>query len=157
MSLLLLSELIATSIEEVGVSWFDFYSIGHICFGVGVFLFFSLFYTIPKANDHNPWFPWWLIIVITIAVLIIWEFLENILFIAIGIKFEGRPDSVQNISTDLILGFLGMLVAFLIAHNEIDHDKNIWGYYIFGIISFAIWLVFFFVLRYFTLWYAGIY
>ncbi|MHA1150109.1 MAG: hypothetical protein ACTSR8_17890 [Promethearchaeota archaeon] len=154
---MLLNEIIATSLDEVGVSWFDFFSIGHICFGVGVFLFFSLFYTIPKINDNKPWLSWWIIILITIGILILWEILENILFIVIGIKFEGRADSVQNITTDLILGFLGMLVAFLIAYHEIDQDKNIWGYYLFGICSFIIWLIFFFILRYFTYWYAGVY
>jgi hypothetical protein len=41
--------LLATEISEVGLSWFDFYSIGHLCFGIGLFLFFSLFYTVPKS------------------------------------------------------------------------------------------------------------
>ncbi|MHA1293945.1 MAG: hypothetical protein ACTSQJ_14920 [Promethearchaeota archaeon] len=154
---MLFNEIIATTIDEVGISWFDFFSLGHITFGVGVFLFFSLFYTIPKANDKNPWMPWWLIYVITIGILIAWEFLENILFIQIGIKFEGKMDSPQNITTDLILGALGALGAWIFAFELIDKDKNIWGYYIFGIISFAIWLIFFFIGRYITYWYSGIY
>ena len=45
---MLFNWLIATTTEEVGLSWFDFYSIGHITFGIGIFLFFSFFYTIQK-------------------------------------------------------------------------------------------------------------
>ncbi|MGQ4875258.1 MAG: hypothetical protein ACTSVV_18700 [Promethearchaeota archaeon] len=151
------NEIIATKIDEVGVSWFDFYSIGHITFGVGTFLFFSLLYTIPKLKDKKPILPWWGVIALTIAILIIWEIIENTLFIALGLKFEGRADSPQNTATDIILGILGMLGAFISAYYIIDKDKNIWGYYIFGIISFIIWLIFFFIGRYITFWYNGLY
>ena len=151
---MLLNEIIATTLAEVGISWFDFYSLGHITFGVGVFLFFSLLYTIPKANGNDPWVPWWLVFAFTMGILVAWEFLENMVFIEMGIKFEGRMDSPQNITTDLILGTIGALGAWLFAHELVDKDRNVWGYYIFGLISFAIWLLFFFIGRYVTYWYT---
>lgn len=154
---MILNEIIATSIEEVGVSWFDFYSLGHITFGIGVFLFFSLLYTIPKMHDNDAIIKLWLVFIITVGVLIAWELLENIVFIEIGIKFEDRMDSPQNITTDLILGSIGAIGSWIFAYEIVEKDKNIWGYYIFGIIAFAIWLIFFFIGRYITYWYAGLY
>ncbi len=149
------NEIIATTLDEVGLSWFDFFSIGHITFGVGAFLILSLFYTIPKNKGHTPIFSLLFVFICTLVVLILWEFLENIIFIEIGLKFEGRADSWQNILTDVILGVIGALGTWLFAYLIFEKDKNIWAYYLFGITSFIIWLIFFFVLRYFTIWYTA--
>jgi len=144
---MLLNEFIAETISEVGVSWLDFYSIGHICFGIGVFLFFSLFYTIPKNKGHVPIFSLLLVFIITFVILIAWELLENLLFIEIGWKFEGRLDSWQNITTDIIFGIIGALISWLFCHLIFTKGKNIWAYYIFGIIGFGLWLGVFIILR----------
>lgn len=144
------NEIVATTLEEVGQSWFDFYSIGHVCFGIGVFLFFSLFYTVPKNKGNTPIFSLLFVFIITLIILIVWEVLENILFVMIGLKFEGRADSIPNIITDISLGIIGAIVTWVICHEIFIQDKNIWGYYIFGIIGFSVWLIFFFLLRYFT-------
>ena len=53
---MLLNLWFATTADEVGISVFDFFSIGHICFGIGLFLFWSLFYTIPKKKGRIPIF-----------------------------------------------------------------------------------------------------
>jgi len=45
---MMLNELIATETGEVGLAWFDFYSIGHICLGIGLFLFPVLMWFIIK-------------------------------------------------------------------------------------------------------------
>lgn len=144
---MLLNWLFAEIASEVGISWFDFYSIGHICFGIGMFLFFSLFYTIPKHKGHTPIFSLLLVFILTLIILIVWEVLENFLFINIGWKFEGRLDSPQNITTDIIIGTLGSLISWLFCNEVFVKNKNIWAYYIFGIIGFGLWFIVFIVLR----------
>jgi hypothetical protein len=144
---MLLNWLFAEIASEVGISWFDFYSIGHICFGIGMFLFFSLFYTIPKHKGHTPIFSLLLVFILTLIILIVWEVLENFLFINIGWKFEGRLDSPQNITTDIIIGTLGSLISWLFCSEVFVKNKNIWAYYIFGIIGFGLWFIVFIVLR----------
>ena len=148
---MLLNWFFAEIASEVGKSWFDFYSIGHICFGIGLFLFFSLFYTIPKKHNKTPVFSLLFVFILSIACIILWEVLENILFIELGWKFEGRLDSWQNITTDIIIGILGSLISWLFCHEVFVKDKNIWAYYIFGIIGFGLWLVVFIILRALTI------
>jgi uncharacterized membrane protein YeaQ/YmgE (transglycosylase-associated protein family) len=144
---MLFNEIFAETISEVGESWFDFYSIGHICFGIGVFLFFSLFYTIPKNKGKTPIFSLLFVFILTFVILIAWELLENLLFVEIGWKFEGRRDSWQNITMDIIIGVIGALSSWLFCHLIFTKGKNIWAYYIFGIIGFGIWIGVFIILR----------
>ena len=147
---MLFNELIATEVFEVGVSWFDFYSIGHICFGIGLFLFFSLFYTIPKKHGSVPVFSLLLVFILTVIIAIVWEIVENIIFFNLGWKFENRLDSWQNITTDILLGAVGGLGTWLFAYITFEKEKNAFAYYTFGIIGFGVWIGVFIVLRYLT-------
>jgi len=144
---MLLNEIIAQSVGEVGISWFDIFSIGHLCFGIGVFLFFSLFYTIPKNKGHTPIFSLLFVFIITVIILIAWELLENLLFVHIGWKFEGRVDSWQNLTADILIGMVGALSSWLFCYLIFTKEKNIWAYYIFGIIGFGVWLGVFIIAR----------
>jgi len=148
---MLFNKFFATIVDEVGISWFDFYSIGHICFGIGVFLFFSLFYTIPKKKGRIPIFSLLFVFIITIVISITWEILENVLFLEMGWKFEGRMDSWPNMITDVFLGAVGGLGAWLFAYLIFEKDKSAFGYYTFGIIGFGVWISVFIILRYLTL------
>lgn len=148
---MLFAELFATDPSMVGLAWFDFYSIGHLCFGIAVFLFFSLFYTIPKHKGKTPLFSLLFVFILTLGILILWEALEYFVFIDLGWKFEGRADSWQNMTTDLIIGACGGIVSWIFCHEVFVKDKNIWAYYVFGIIGFALWLVVFMILRAFTI------
>ncbi len=148
---MLLNEIIATNPGEVGISWFDFYSIGHICFGIGAFLLISLFYTIPKAKGHIPIFSLLLVFILSMITFVVWELIENYVLIWIGLKFEGRSDSLQNMTTDILLGGLGALGAWVFAYMTFEKDKKIWPYYTFGTISFCLWIVVFIILRYLTI------
>ena len=136
---MILSEIIATKPSEVGVSWFDFFSIGHICFGIGVFLFFSLLYSIPKARGDTPIFSLLAVFILTFIILIAWEVVENTLFIDLGWKFSDR-DSPRNIFTDIVLGTISALGMLLWAYEAFEKDKKHWPYYVFGLIMFFIWL-----------------
>ena len=147
---MILNEIVATTTSEVGVSWLDFYSIGHICFGIGVFLFFSLFYSIPKARGDTPLLSLLAVFILTFIILIAWEVLENTLLLILNLKFENRTDSPQNIFTDMIFGTIGALGACLFAYESFEREKKHWPYYVFGLISFAIWIGVFIILRYLT-------
>jgi len=151
MLLSLLNEIVATSSNEVGVSWLDFYSIGHICFGIAVFLIFSLFYTIPKHKGFTPIFSLLFVFIISFIILVAWEVIENIILFAMGLKFENRRDSPQNIFTDLIFGVIGALGTWIFAYVTFEQDRKIWPYYIFGLISWLLWIGVFGVFGYLTL------
>ncbi|MFX1314734.1 MAG: hypothetical protein ACFE9T_02650 [Promethearchaeota archaeon] len=148
---MLFNEWFATTLEEVGESWFDFYSIGHICFGVGLFLFFSLFYTIPKKKGKTPIFSLLFVFICTMVIVVAWEVVENTVFLDLGWKFEDRADSWQNLTTDILCGAIGGLGSWLFAYLIFEKEKSAWGYYIFGISGLAIWLGVFIILRYLTL------
>jgi len=148
---MLFTDLFATDSSMVGIAWFDFYSIGHLCFGIGVFLFFSLFYTIPKHKGKTPLFSLLFVFILTLGILILWEVLEHFLFMDLGWKFEGRPDSWENITTDLLIGTFGGIVSWIFCHEVFVKDKNIWSYYIFGILGFTVWLVVFMIFRALTI------
>ncbi len=151
---MLFNEIIATTREEVCISWFDFYSIGHICFGIGAFLLISLFYTIPKAKGKVPFFSLMVVFILSMIAFVVWEVIENYVFFWLGLghlKFEGRVDSLQNMTTDIFLGALGGLGAWIFAYMTFEKDKKIWPYYTFGIISLCLWLGVFIILRYLTI------
>jgi len=151
---MLFNEIIATTREEVCISWFDFYSIGHICFGIGAFLLISLFYTIPKAKGKVPLFSLMLVFILSMITFVVWEVIENYVVFWLGLghlKFEGRVDSLQNMTTDIFLGALGGLGAWIFAYMTFEKDKKIWPYYTFGIISLCLWLGVFIILRYLTI------
>jgi len=150
MKKMILNEIIATKASEVGVSWFDFFSIGHICFGIGVFLFFSLGYSIPKSRGDTPILSLLAVFILTFIILIAWEVVENTLFIDIGWKFGDR-DSPRNILTDIVLGTIGALSMLLWAYEAFEKDKKHWPYYVFGLIMFVIWLLVFGVFGFLTL------
>jgi len=151
---MLFNEIIATTREEVCISWFDFYSIGHICFGIGAFLLISLFYTIPKAKGKVPLFSLMLVFILSMITFVVWEVIENYVVFWLGLghlKFEGRVDSLQNMTTDIFLGALGGLGAWIFAYMTFEKDKKIWPYYTSGIISLCLWLGVFIILRYLTI------
>lgn len=150
MKKMILNEIIATNASEVGQSWFDFFSIGHICFGIGVFLFFSLGYSIPKSRGDTPILSLLAVFILTFIILIAWEVVENTLFIDIGWKFGDR-DSPRNILTDIVLGTIGALGMLLWAYEAFEKDKKHWPYYVFGLIMFIIWFGVFSFLRVLTL------
>ncbi|MBY8982565.1 MAG: hypothetical protein KGD57_06435 [Candidatus Lokiarchaeota archaeon] len=151
---MLFNWFIAEDASEVCLSWFDFFSIGHICMGIGIFLIFSLFYTIPMSKTNGKdqiKLPLWGVWLITVIFGIIWEFLENILLYNYGLKFENRRDSAANITTDIIIVGLGGLGTWIFAHIVFEYHKKHWPYYLFGILGLTLWIGVFLILRYFTL------
>ncbi len=145
---------IAEGVEEVGISFLDFYSVGHICMGIGIYLLFSLFYTIPMGKEEGSsqiLLPLWAVWVITVIIGIIWEIIENFLFFGLDIKFEGRLDSPANIISDILCVALGGGGMWLFAHLIFKYHKKVWPYYILGLLGLGSWIIVFLILRATTL------
>jgi hypothetical protein len=82
---------------------------------------------------------------------ILWEVLEHVVFLPLGLKFENRADSLANMSTDLLLGAIGGVGTWVFAYITFEKDKNSFAYYFFGILGFTVWIGIFIILRYLTL------
>ncbi|MFX1238178.1 MAG: hypothetical protein ACFFAS_12220 [Promethearchaeota archaeon] len=143
--------IIALSSDKVGLCALDFFSFGHICLGIAIFLLISLLYTIPKHKGHTPIISLLLVFILTVIALVLWEVIENTLLFEIGWKFEDRRDSPINITTDILFGILGALGMWLLCHIVFDKEKKIGYYYIFGGLCLAFWIIFYIVGRVFTL------
>ncbi|KKN18243.1 hypothetical protein LCGC14_0957860 [marine sediment metagenome] len=75
--------------------------------------------------------------------MIIWEIIENTLLLEVGIK--PRPDSPQNIISDLIFGVFGagsQLILFNIYYEEKKKVKTYYGFGIAGLILFILIYIF---------------
>ena len=101
--------------DYVGRSPLDFYSWGHIAFGIGAFTIFSLIITIYELIFLTAAvMPWWWIMLFVIAVGIGWEIIENTILWKLGVKFENRRDSFNNALFDILFVILGGLGTWLL-------------------------------------------
>ena len=148
---------VAGSKSQTGKAAIDFFSWGHVDLGICSFLLLSLINCLPSYfEDELIYFiPYWLMLVLVFVVAIVWEIIENTLFVKLGIKFEGRRDSLKNATWDVIFGIVGGSAAwafkgifiniFGVANNSIP--QYVQYYYIVGIISFVLILICFFIGR----------
>ncbi|TXT62659.1 MAG: membrane protein of unknown function [Promethearchaeota archaeon] len=151
---MLINWLYAEGPADVGLSFLDFYSVGHICMGIGIFLLFSLLYTIPMGKEEGTSqiiLPLWAVWVITVIAGIAWEIIENTLFFDLGLKFELRADSIPNIISDIIFVAIGGAGMWIFAHLLFKYQKKIWPYYVLGLLGLVLWIGIFLILRFFTL------
>ena len=144
-----MSLLIARDISEVGISFLDFYSFGHVAMGIGLFLFFSflIYYLFKKVNLKTSLYY---SLILSIIGGIVWEIIENILFFKWGIKFEGRKDSSFNLATDLFFVSIGAYLMILL-RIKFKVTRKIIKYYIFGILTFLFFILAYFISKYLTL------
>ncbi|MFW9829621.1 MAG: hypothetical protein ACFFEY_18750 [Candidatus Thorarchaeota archaeon] len=115
-----------------------------------MFLFWSLFYTIPKKRGRIPIFSLLFVFILTVVCAVIWEIVEQTILLNLGLKFENRLDSWQNMTTDVLLCAVGGLGTWLFAYITFEKEKSALAYYIFGIIGFGVWIGVFIILRYLT-------
>ena len=141
--------LIATNINEVGISLLDFFSIGHVCMGIGMFLFFSLIYSFFKKTDFKS--SLYCSFLLSIAGAIIWELIENILFINWGLKFGNVRDSIFNLVSDMFFVGMGAFFMMVLRFRFDKLKKKIFDYYLVGILIFLFYILLYFFFRYLTL------
>ncbi|MBD3338666.1 MAG: hypothetical protein GF353_06145 [Candidatus Lokiarchaeota archaeon] len=137
-----MSEVFAGSKDDVGRSAIDYFTWGHIAMGVAIFLLLSLINTIPSYIDNALVYiiPYILMLFISFLIGVVWEILENTLFVGIGIKFEGRRDSFVNALWDVIFVCIGALIIWIIKGLMVNliGPHLIPAFYIVGIVIFVV-------------------
>ena len=128
--------------------WFLFYRSSLFWDWFIFILVIILYYT--KKKGRIPIFSLLFVFILTIVCAIIWEVIEHTLFLNLGWKFENRPDSWQNMTTDILLCGVGGLGTWLFAYLTFEKEKSAFAYYTFGIIGFGVWISVFIILRYLT-------
>lgn len=137
---------------------FDFWSLGHLLAGMGIYMFIFTVYFVVKNVIDEPGEPpgietpsakniriSWLI---TLGAAILWEILENTLLYALGIK--AKFDSIINASSDIIIWGIGGLGAWYLTHLMFVSKDNVHAYYLFAIINIAAFFVVFILFGYMT-------
>lgn len=146
------------NIATLSVAAFDFWSLGHLLAGIGIFmLVFTLYFMIKNIIDKPGEPPGletpsaknirvsWLI---TLGASITWEIIENTLLYFVGIKIIF--DSWINISTDIIMWSIGGLGAWYLTHLMFVSNDDVHAYYIFTVINLAAFFIIFILFGYLT-------
>ncbi|MFX1280813.1 MAG: hypothetical protein ACFFA3_15665 [Promethearchaeota archaeon] len=131
--------IIALDEPDISIASFDYWSVGHLLWGVAIFVVFFTIGFIAKNLTGNPQAPinppgyrkfiiYWLI---TLGLAGIWEIIENTLLYAVGIKVE--LDSAVNVITDITLWGFGGLISWYMTDLMFLSEKYIRAYYIYGV------------------------
>lgn len=148
--------IVAMDDSYISRASFDFYTLAHLLWGVAIFVVAFTIGFISKNRSGNPNAPlkppgfdrlviYWLI---TLAIAVIWEILENSLLIFVGMKIE--YDSAANIITDMTIWGIGGLASWYMTDLMFLSNKIIRAYYIYGIISLLSGLLLFIVFGFIT-------
>ncbi|MFX1343680.1 MAG: hypothetical protein ACFFBC_07075 [Promethearchaeota archaeon] len=137
--------------DYVGRSPWDFYSWGHIAFGIGAFSIFSLIITLWEYYIGPAVMPWYWILIFVIIVGVGWEIIENTIIWKLGIKYENRKDSFLNSFFDVVFVIVGGLATWVLKWVVMDvmGELGRW-FYISAIIMFGIILIAYFIGFYIT-------
>jgi hypothetical protein len=137
--------------DYVGRSPWDFYSWGHIAFGIGAFSIFSLIITLWELFIGPSTLPWYYILIFVIIVGVGWEIIENTILWKLGVKYENRKDSFINAFFDILFVILGGLATWLLKWIIMDvlGELGRW-FYLSAIIFFVIILIAYFIGFYIT-------
>jgi len=115
------------------------------------FLLLVLINIIPSYVDQALVYiiPYYIMLVLTVVVAVVWELIENTIFIKMGIKFENRRDSLANATWDIIFAIIGGAYVWGIKGIMVNiiGVQLIPAFYIVGIVSFIVVLIAFFIGR----------
>lgn len=100
--------------DYVGRSPWDYYSWGHIAFGIGAFSLLSLINTLSELLIGPAPLPWYVILLFVLGVAVIWEIIENTILWRVGLKYENRKDTFINAFFDIIFVGLGGMATWLL-------------------------------------------
>ncbi|MFX0081978.1 MAG: hypothetical protein ACFE94_09520 [Candidatus Hodarchaeota archaeon] len=137
--------------DYVGRSPWDYYSWGHIAFGIGAFSIFSLIITLWELYIGPATMPWYWILIFVIIVGVGWEIIENTILWKLGVKYENRKDSFINAFFDIVFVTVGGLVTWLLKWIVMDAMGELgrW-FYVSAMILFVIILIAYFIGFYIT-------
>lgn len=137
--------------DYVGRSPLDYYSWGHIAFGIGAFSIFSLIITLWELYVGPATLPWYFILIFVIIVGIVWEIFENTILWKLGVKYENRKDTFINAFFDIVFVIVGGIVTWFLKWIIMDimGELGRW-FYLSAIIMFVIVLIAYFIGFYIT-------
>ncbi|UCD00648.1 MAG: DUF2585 family protein, partial [Promethearchaeota archaeon] len=116
--------------DYVGRSPWDYYSWGHIAFGIAAFTLFSLIINLWELLVGPSSIPWYSILIFVLIVAVVWEVIENTILWRIGLKYENRKDSIINAFFDIVFVLLGGLTTWLLKWIIMDFmgERGRWFY-----------------------------
>ncbi|MFX1378200.1 MAG: hypothetical protein ACFFA4_03830 [Promethearchaeota archaeon] len=137
--------------DYVGRSPWDYYSWGHIAFGIGSFSIFSLIITIWELLIGPALIPWYFILLLVLITGVIWEIFENTVLWRLGLKYENRRDTFVNAFFDIIFVIIGGLATWLLKWIIMDvvGERGRW-FYVSAICLFLLVIIAYFIGFYIT-------
>ncbi len=137
---------------------FDFWSLGHLLAGIGIFMVtFTIYFIIKnvtkpanappalQAPSSKKMLISWLI---TLGASILWEIIENTLLYAVGVKV--KFDSIVNASSDIIIWTIGGLGAWYLTHLMFVSNDYVHAYYLYTFINLFTFFIIFILFGYMT-------
>lgn len=137
--------------DYVGRSPLDYYSWGHIAFGIAAYAIFSLMITIWELLIGPATMPWYYILIFVLVVAVFWELIENTILWRLGLKYENRKDSFINALFDIIFVIGGGAATWLMKWIIMDVMGHFgrW-FYLSALIFFCLVLIAYFIGFYIT-------
>jgi hypothetical protein len=137
--------------DYVGRSPWDYYSWGHIAFGIGAFSLFSLIITLWELLTGPAPIPWYFILLLVLIVGVIWEIFENTILWRLGLKYENRKDTFINALFDVIFVIIGGLATWLLKWIIMDviGERGRW-FYVSALCLFLLVIIAYFIGFYIT-------
>jgi hypothetical protein len=137
--------------DYVGRSPWDYYSWGHIAFGIGAFSIFSLIITLWELIVGPATMPWYFILLFVLIVGVFWEIFENTVLWRLGVKYENRKDTFINAFFDIVFVLIGGLATWLLKWIIMDvlSERGRW-FYVSAICLFLLVLIAYFIGFYIT-------
>ncbi len=145
---------LATTEDEISRTAIDFWSIVHFLAGIAIFVFLFLFvYWLIMLRVNNTNVPekkcYWITIIGTLILAILWEVIENTIMLANGIKT--KPDSECNMILDVIFVVGGGFISWLTTYFALDKKNSFAVYLIYGILCLTLWIIETFIFGYITI------
>jgi hypothetical protein len=148
--------ILALDDTYISIASYDFWTMGHLLWGVALFVIIFTIGFIAKNLSGNPQAPinppgfkkfiiYWGIVLIIAG---LWEIIENTLLYFVGIK--AIFDSAANIITDITIWGLGGLASWYMTDLMFLSQKYIRAYYIYGIICLLSGILIFVVFGFIT-------
>ncbi|MFX1420110.1 MAG: hypothetical protein ACFE9N_14430 [Promethearchaeota archaeon] len=137
--------------DYVGRSPWDYYSWGHIAFGIATFAIFSLIINLWELFIGPSTLPWFYILIFVVIVAVIWEIVENTILWRLGLKYENRKDTFINAFFDIFFMLVGGLATWLLKWIIMDviGELGRW-FYISALCLFLLILIAYFIGFYIT-------
>ena len=137
--------------DYVGRSPWDYYSWGHIAFGIGGFSLFSLIITLGEFLVGASPLPWYFVLLFVVIAGIIWEIIENTILWRLGLKYGNRKDTLINAFFDILFVLIGAIGTWLLKWIIMDVMlvRGLW-FYVSAICFFVLVIIAYFIGFYIT-------